>query len=224
MREIFCQPPIENKEKPDMRGAKVLVVGGTHGIGEAVARQCMELGAVVTVIGRSENPNLECEQIIHDVVEDPEGAEKYFEGASYVFNNIGIYEKSTVDETSRERLQEVLKTNIEIMFLLGQYSVRHALEAVVNMSSRPTLEKYHSWSLYTLSKQAIITMTQALAEEGNQKFYAICPSRVDTKFREEVFPGEDKSTRLSPEETADAITSLFNGKNPSGSHYWVKKL
>lgn len=224
MREVMISPPIEHQELPALKGKRVLIVGGTHGIGEAVARQCMGLGAVVTVIGRTKNPDLDCNQIVHDVVADPEGAEQYFLGTDYVFNNIGIYEKNTIEETSRERLQEILRANIEVMFLLSQYSVRHALEVVVNMSSRPTLEKYHSWGLYTLSKQAVITITQAAAEEAGAKFYAICPSRVDTKFRDEVFPDEDKSTRLTPEETADAIVKLFNGLNQSGSYYWIKAL
>jgi len=219
----MVKPPIEYKEQPNLIGKKVLIVGGTHGIGEAVARKCIAEGAEVTVIGRTKNLNLDCKQVLGDIVEGIANVEQHFIGKDYVFNNIGIYEKNTVADTSRERLQEVLLTNIEIMYLLAQYSVKHALEVVVNMSSRPTLDKYHSWSLYTLSKQAIITITQACAEEGNQKHYAICPSRVDTSFREEFFPGEDKDTRLTPEETADAIITLFNGKNPNGSHYWIKR-
>lgn len=224
MKEMFCKPEIEHRELPDLSGKNVLIVGGTHGIGAAVARKCKELGAFVTVIGRTANKDLPVAQLLMDVVEDIEDVEWLFMGQDYVFNNIGIYEKNTLDGTSRERLQEVLRVNLETMFLLSQYSVRHALEAVVNMSSRPTLDKYHSWSLYTLTKQGIITITQAAAEEGKQKHYAICPSRVDTQFRDEVFPDEDKSTRLSPEQVADVIVTLFNGKNPSGSHYWIKQI
>lgn len=224
MKEVFVSPQLEHKEAPLLRGKQVLVVGGTHGIGEAVARKCLAEGAAVWVIGRTANPNLKCHQILMDVVADPYQAEPFYPGVDYVFNNIGIYEKNTIEDTSQERIQEVLKTNVETMFLLAQFSVRYAKEAVVNMSSRPTLDKYHSWSLYTLSKQAIITITQAAAEEGYQKHYAICPSRVDTKFRDEVFPNEDKSTRLTPDETAGVIVTLFNGLNPSGQHYWVKKI
>jgi NAD(P)-dependent dehydrogenase (short-subunit alcohol dehydrogenase family) len=221
---IFCKPEIEHKEQPNLIGKSVLIVGGTHGIGEAVARKCITEGAEVTVIGRTKNLNLDCKQVLGDIVEGITNVEQHFVGKDYVFNNIGIYEKNTIVDTSRERLQKVLLTNVEIMYVLAQYSIKHALEVVVNMSSRPILDKYHSWSLYTLSKQAVITITQASAEEGNQKHYAICPSRVDTKFRESVFPGEDKLTRLTPEETADIIITLFNGKNPTGSHYWIKRI
>lgn len=223
MREIFIQPPVEHTKPPELEGKNVLIVGGTHGIGEAVARKCLSFGANVTVIGRTPNPDLSCNQVLMDVVDNPD-VESYYQGQHFVFNNIGIYEKNTIADTEPERLREVLKTNVETMFLLSQYSVRHALEAVVNMSSRPTLEKYHSWGLYTLSKQAVITMTQAASEESQTKFYAICPSRVDTRFRDEVFPDEDKNTRLTPQETADVIVTLFNGLNPSGQHYWIKAL
>lgn len=221
---LQCRPELEYRDYPVLYKKNMLIVGGTHGIGEALARQAMSYGANVTVVGRTRNENLDCTQILHDVVEEPMGIEWLYDGQDYVFNNIGIYEKNTIIDTSRARLQEVLRTNIETMFILSQYSIEHALKAVVNMSSRPTLDKYHSWSLYTLSKQAIITMTQAAAEEGKQKHYAICPSRVDTKFREEFFPGEDKKTRLSPDQTADVILKLFNGKNPNGQHYWIKQV
>lgn len=221
---IYCNPEMENTEMPVLFGKNVLIVGGTHGIGESLAKKSMALGANVTVIGLTPNEDLDCIQVLHDVVRDPEGIKDLYKGVDYVFNNIGIYEKNTIMDTDRERLQEVIKTNIETMFLLAQYSIEFAQSVVVNMSSRPTLDKYHSWSLYTLSKQAIITMTQASAEEGNQKHYAVCPSRVDTKFREAVFPGEDKNTRLSPDETADIILQLFNGENPNGQHYWIKKI
>lgn len=223
MKEIFIQPSIKETSIPDLSGKRLLIIGGTHGIGESLATLAIDLGAQVTVVGRTVNPELDCTQVLLDVDEHIDDLEPLFEDKDYVFNNIGIYEKNTIEATSRDRLQEVLRVNIEIMFLLTQYSVRHALGVVVNMASRPTLEKYHSWGLYTLSKQAVITITQAAAEESSAKFYAVCPSRVDTRFRESVFPGEDKATRLSPEEVARVILTLFNGSNPTGSHYWLKK-
>lgn len=219
---ILIEPEIRHNFFPALEGKRVLIVGGTHGIGEAVAKMCMTLGAFVTVVGRTRNQKLDCEQYCLDVTE--ESVEFLMEDQDYIFNNIGMYEKNTILNTKPKVLREVLRTNIETMFRLNQYALWHSPKVVVNMSSRPTLEKYHSWSLYTLTKQAIITITKAAAEESKTKFYAICPSRVDTKFREEYFPGEDKSTRLTPYETAKIIVTLFNGKNPSGQHYWIKKL
>jgi len=220
---MVSRPEIEHRELPLLSNKSVLIVGGTHGVGAALAKKCIDLGAKVTVIGRTANAEIKCEQIIHDVVENPELIEWHYEDKDFVFNNIGEYYKGTIAGTGLHDLHSLLKTNIETMYILAQFSIRHAKEVVVNMSSRPTLEKYHSWGLYTLTKQAVITITQAAAEEGTQKHYAICPSRVDTKFRESVFPGEDKSTRLTPEQVADSILWLFNGKNPTGSAYWIKE-
>lgn len=224
MSKISIIPKISYCDLPNLKNKNVLVVGGTHGIGEALVVRCLELGANVTTIGLSKNNKLNCKQIIHDVVNNPKPIEKYFVGTDFVFNNIGLYEKARIVDTTPARLKKVLRYNLETMFLLIKYSILHTSMVVVNMSSRPTLESYDSWSLYTLSKQAIITITQAAAEEGKQKHYAICPSRVNTKFRESVFPNEDLKTRLTPEQTAEIILWLFNGKNPSGSHYWVKKI
>jgi len=200
------------------------VVGGTDGVGFWVARKCLELRAEVEVFGLEHNPNLLCPQHILNVVERVDEVERFYKDKDYVFNNIGMIERNLVSDTPKATVQRFLKVNVETMFMLLQFSVRHVKRVIVNMGSRPELETNRHWSLYTLSKQTIITMTKAAAEENKQKIYAFCPSRIDTKFRDSVFPDEDVKTRLTPEEAADFVVMLFNGKNPSGSHYWYRKI
>jgi NAD(P)-dependent dehydrogenase (short-subunit alcohol dehydrogenase family) len=224
MEEIAVNPPIYYPEPPKLRGKSVLVVGGTIGVGEAVARRCLSGGAVVTVIGLERNDGLPCEQVIFDVALDPEKSEQYFIGREFVFNNIGMIARNRIKSTPLNQVRQFLRVNVETMFLLTKYSLRHILEVAVNMGSRPVFREYADWSLYAMTKHTIADLTKSAAEEGTQKFYTFSPSRMDTKFRDSVYPDEDKATRLSPEKAAEFIVTLFNGKNPSGTEYWMRRV
>jgi len=209
---------------------KILVNGGGSGIGLAVATMCAEKGATVVAVSRHKPrvPVAGVSFVQADMTKEEE-INKIFDTYgpfNYVFNNIGIYEKNLIEDTTSTRLREVLEVNVVAMFLAIKAAMRNMRVGgvMVNMSSRPTLEHYHSWATYTLSKNAVITMTKAAAEEGNIFAYAVCPSRVDTKFRDEYFKNEDKNTRLSPEQVARFVLHLFTRTEPNGEHYWLKKV
>ena len=219
---MICSPSIRYPEPPDFRGKNVLIVGGTHGAGEAVAWRVIRGLASVTVVGLTKNEQLPCKQIIMDVVSNPSKVEQYFQETDYVFNTIGMVWRGLIVNTPRMMVQSFLKTNVEIMFLLTKYALQHTSDVVVNMSSRPVFSTNKSWSLYASTKHAIIDITRAADEEGKQKFYAFCPSRMDTKFRDYMCPNEDRNTRLTPDEAAGAVVALFNGKNKTG-HYWLRR-
>lgn len=233
MSVISIVPKLEKIELPKLKNKNVLIIGGTHGIGLATAKLCRKEGAFVAVIGRTQAKTKDTRiyQGIFDVMDTPKKVlESYFTqypgGVDYCLMNIGLYYKGEISKTSLKKFREILEVNLvktfEVMKMAGKYMNNNGV--FITMSSRPTLEKYHSWSAYTLAKQGVITLTQALAEEQPRfKSYAVCPSRVDTKFREAIFPNEDKNTRLSPQEVARLIVTLFNGQNTTGNYYWIKK-
>lgn len=224
----MIKPYPKYKQHPNLKEKNVLIVGGTDGIGKELALLCHFAGAKVITIGRHRDETLAengIPQVIEDVLKHPERIEPLYIGSDYVLNNIGMYYRGSIEETSADTFRRVLEANLIITHILTGYALKHMDGGVlVNMASRPTLEKYKDWSAYTLAKQGVITLTQAAAEEGNLNCYAVCPSRVDTKFRDELFPDEDTDLRLSPESVAELIYYLFNGLNESGKYYWIKEL
>lgn len=220
----MIKPELINTDNPDVNGKNILIVGGTHGVGMELAKMCHEWGGKVIVIGKTRNNDIgHIPQITMDVTK--ESPEYLFKRADFVFNNIGQYYKGTIKETDVDKFMEIVENNLRVTYELTRYALMYMKRGVlVNMASRPELEKYHSWSAYTLAKQGIITLTKSASEEGEIKAYAVCPSRINTKFRDELFPEEDLETRLSPKEVAELIFKLFNGKNPTGQHYWIKKI
>lgn len=221
--DIACNPPIYFWDKPRLRGKNVLIVGGTHGVGAATAKLCLSYGAKVSVVGLSNNPSIKCQQYIFDVASTPTAVFPLTQYQDYILNNIGMISRGMIVGTTRNMVHRMLLVNVEIMFLLTQYALQSSAKVVVNMGSRPVFSANKEWSLYAMTKHAIIDLTRAADEESDKKFYAFCPSRMDTKFRDSVLPNEDKSTRLPPEEAAKYVVTLFNGKNPTG-HYWVRRV
>jgi len=227
--KVFCQPEIgvEHQWLPDMKDKRLFVAGGTKGIGLAVADMCKELGAETIVTGRisAELPH----RVIKADLTTPNGVRgvwREIKSADYVFNNVGMYEKKSIRNTTLARWKEVMGYNLDSMFLLTKEASEFMNDGgvMVNMSSRPTLDSYKDWSAYTISKVGVITLTQAIAEERPEvKAYSVCPSRVDTQYRHALFPQEDVATRLSPENVAQIVGFMFNGTLPTGSYYWIKK-
>lgn len=231
-RRIFLDPPIPESSQflPHLERKTVLVMGGSRGIGAEVARLSKDQGAhVVTVSREMEQPQGSDVHLTADLSASW-GVESVWKRefmVDVVFNNIGMYEQGNIVDTSLTRWSEVINANLTSMFLLNKFALNRLQHdgVIINMASRPTLDKYEGWSTYTLAKQGVITLTQAAAEEAERNIhaYAICPSRVDTKFREDLFPDEPKEQRLTAEDTAMSIMFMMNRSLPNGSHYWIKQ-
>ncbi len=231
-RNIMTDPmiPEVNQYLPNLNRKTVLVLGGSRGIGSEVAGIAFDQGAHVISASRGQEGPRGSHLHLSADLSTPYGIDSVWGRVGMVdmvFNNVGMYERGHIQDTTLTRWRDVIETNLTSMFLLN----RHALNklqtdgVIINMASRPTLDKYKSWSTYTLSKQGVITLTQAAAEEAERGIhaYAICPSRVDTQFREEFFPGEPKNQRLTAKDTAMAILFMMNRTLPNGSYYWIKQ-
>ena len=75
---------------------------------------------------------------------------------------------------------------------------------------------------YCASKCGTISLVQSLAFEGYDS-YAISPGRVDTKMRENDYPGEDVRTRLTTHSVAEVILECVNGRYEPGDNIIYRK-
>lgn len=235
-RQIFLDPPIPESSQflPDMTRKTALIMGGSRGIGQEVARLAKQQGARIMTVSRHNEPTQWSDRHFQADLTNTNSIDTVWYHAlndgmvDFVFNNIGLYEQGNLADTSKERWDQVINDNLSSMFWLTKRAAQHLASSgvMVNMASRPTLDSYAGWATYTLAKQGVITLTQAAAEEAGRdiKAYSICPSRVDTKFREDLFPNEPKEQRLTPEDTAMAIMFLANRSLPNGGYHWIKQL
>ncbi len=212
-------------------GARVLVTGGTRGIGRALAAGLLEAGAEVVISGRTpatlEQAVLELASmgnvrgVAGDVGEDAHAARMVaavgegFGGLDLVVNNAAILTTPTpVAETSPETWRAVLDANV-----VGTANViRHALPviqaggggAIVNVSSTWGRSTAPGVAPYCASKFAVEALTQALAQElpAGVVTVAVNPGIINTEMLAVAFQS-DVSMYASPASLVPAWLALF---------------
>lgn len=226
-----------------MRGLQdsvAFVTGGASGIGRASARRLAEEGATVVVT----DIDTEGGQETVDCIEDDGGTATFHEldvreydtfemllettAAEYgsldvLFNNAGIGEDKSFEETTLEHRDEIIDINLK-----GVWNGSHAAlpvmresggGAIVNTSSRAAWDPAPI-STYALTKAAVLHLTRSIAHELGRhdiRVNAVCPGTVETAMTRHWHSDEELEhianrtavSRLGqPDEIASAVAFL----------------
>lgn len=202
-----------------LKGKKVVVTGGTKGIGEAVVEQFLNFGAEVLMVARTQNDireklddasefKLPLYGLPADVSNSDERklirlkVENLWNGAlDILVNNVGTnIRKPTVKYLDIE-FHKIMETNIlsafELSKLLYPYLRKEDDESsssIVNVSSTAGLTHLRTGSVYGMSKAAMNQMTRNLAVEwapDNIRVNAVAPWYIDTPLANQVLKDPD---------------------------------
>jgi 2-C-methyl-D-erythritol 4-phosphate cytidylyltransferase len=200
-------------EPASLAGARVLVIGGTNGIGKGIADAAREQGAVVEVDARSLGLDV---RDYATVAERVDAAAERLGGLDHVIVTAGVLRIGRVDATAPEALAEVIDVN-----LTGSLNVARAAYSHLR-ASRGSLTVFASSSFtrgrpdyvaYSASKAAIVNLAQGLAEEWADegiRVNAVSPERTDTPMRRKAFPDESRAGMLTTPEVAAATLRLIS--------------
>jgi NAD(P)-dependent dehydrogenase (short-subunit alcohol dehydrogenase family) len=105
----------------------------------------------------------------------------------YLDNNVGIGSRGSVVDEKPEEYRRVMQINVESMFLLSKYVIPAMIRtakggAIVNISSISALRP-RGLTTYTVSKAAVIGLTQAMAVDHGRdhiRVNCICPGPMYT--------------------------------------------
>jgi NAD(P)-dependent dehydrogenase (short-subunit alcohol dehydrogenase family) len=207
---------------------RVLITGGTSGMGEATAVAFVEAGANVIISGRNEDRanaiirrlsnapgsidfvqgDISQSEQCNNIVEHSVNA---LGGLDIVVNSAGIIYHATAEETSDAQWQETMNVNVNGMFYICRTAIPH-LKAdggiIVNIASDAALSGSHHLTAYCASKGAVLQMTRAMALDYAKydiRIVPICPGDVDTPMLRGEFHdrGLDAETGLG--ESAQAV-------------------
>jgi 2-C-methyl-D-erythritol 4-phosphate cytidylyltransferase len=212
LQQSVLVPEHEPRQIRTLDGARVLVVGGTNGIGRAVAEQAEALGAQTVVEGSSTGLDVRDYDVVASRVEE---AAARMGGLDHVVCTAGVLRIGPLSETAPADIAQVVDVN-----LTGSLNVARAAYPHLR-ASRGSLTVFTSSSFtrgrphyvpYSASKAALVNLAQGLAEEwvaDGIRVNAVSPERTDTPMRRRAFPGESTEGMLSAAEVALATIRLL---------------
>lgn len=188
-------------------GRRILITGGTSGIGLAGARRLTEEGADLIVTGRDPDRLEQCRkllpesvQLVRDDAADPGTGRRLLEavrgGARLdgLWLNAGYADVSPVEDVDAGFFDRMMNANVRgpVLQLAALSGVLNEGASVVVTSSTSTYEGAAMASVYAATKGALISLSRcwasALAPCG-VRVNALVPGPIDTAFRD-FMPGD----------------------------------
>jgi len=221
-----------------IRGKKVLVTGGTSGIGKAVAAHFVRCGAEVAILGRRDGEAIAAEIGASffrcDIAVDEEVA-RAFEAVKQELGMLDVLVLNAgTDNTGPlmadqpvSELRKLLAVNVEGLYSClfhGQRVVSDGGSIIVT-SSAASLLTFPTYGQYSASKAAGDSLTRTAALElapRGVRVNAVCPGGVNTAMMSPDHPEFAMICKLTPlgriAETADLI-GIYQFLASDGSAY-----
>lgn len=148
-----------------------------------------------------------------------------FGTVDYLVNTAGGYTGgSTIDEVSLEDWESIMKLNTRSAFLICRDALRvmrkQGFGRIINIASMPALSPSAKKGPYAVSKRAVVTLTETIAEETKGTGItanAIAPSIIVTEANKQSMPKADFSKWVTPQEIAQLILYLCSDEAKSVS-------
>ena len=215
--------PTQNRIQPlfQLDGKVALITGASKGIGEAMARGLAEFGAKVVVSSRKQEAvdavaesfktdGLEASAIaanmssIEDIYNLVDKTVKTYGGLDIIINNAAVNPVfGPIQNTDERAFDKIIDVNLKGPFELCKKAYP-ALKArgggsIIHISSIGGLTPEAGIGIYSVSKAAIINLTQAMAQDwgsDNIRVNAICPGLIKTKFSQALWNNEEILNRF----------------------------
>lgn len=141
-------------------GANVVVVDRKLELAENTVKMIQAEGHEATALACDVTDEADCKAMVEAVMET-------YGRFDALDNNVGIGSRGSVVEEEPEMWRKVMQINVESMFLLSKYAIPAMIKsgnggAIVNISSISALRP-RGLTTYTVSKGAVIALTQAMA-------------------------------------------------------------
>ncbi len=212
----------------DFNQKRVLVTGGTSGMGEAIAIAFVEAGARVVITGRNKDRATDIMKRCKDAagriafvagdISDPKACDLIVTeavgilgGLDIVVNSAGVIYHATVEETTDEQWLQTMNVNVNGMFYICRAAIpelRSSKGTIINIASDAALSGSHHLTAYCASKGAVLQMTRAMAldyaHEGI-RIVPICPGDVDTPMLRGEFRDRGLDAETGLRESARAV-------------------
>ena len=170
----------------EFEGKIVVITGGVHGIGKAIAQAFTQAGAIVCIIDREENP-----YFIGDIG-DRETLEAFAKKVTeqhgrvdYLINN-AMHSMGGINGCGYGAFDYALRIGVVAPYYLTKLFLSYFAPgaAIVNISSSRDRMSQPNTESYTAAKGALSSLTHALAISlgGRVRVNSISPGWIDTAY------------------------------------------
>lgn len=207
---------------------RVLITGGTSGMGEATAIAFVEAGAKVVISGRNQDranaiidglkalpasisflaadigQRDQCDNLVSQ-------ATNILGGLDIVVNSAGVIYHATAEETTDQQWHDTMNVNVNGTFYVCRAAIPHLKSAggtIINIASDAALTGSNHLTAYCASKGAVLQMTRAMAKDyarDNIRIIPICPGDVDTPMLRGEFRDRGLDLETGLRESAEAV-------------------
>ncbi len=200
----------------DLHGRIALVTGASRGIGAAIAHGLAAQGAHVVVSSRKAEA---CEAVAAAIraaggsaqalachIGEPEAIERLYAQLDAEHGRLDIVVNNAATnphygpiwETDAAAFAKTVDVNIRGYFLMCAQAARRMLRAgsgaIVNVASVNGVRPGAQQGVYSMTKAAVISMTEAFAKEcagGGVRVNALLPGLTDTRFAQALIQDRD---------------------------------
>jgi len=170
----------------DLSGRRALVTGSSQGIGLSLALGLGRAGAAIVLNGRDaakldgavtelRNEGITAEAAAFDVTDAGavkagiDRIEAEIGPLDILVNNAGIQRRAPLEEYSVETWHELMRTNLDSVFYVGQAVARHMIGRkrgkIINIASLQSEAARYSIAPYTASKGAVKNLTKGMCTD-----------------------------------------------------------
>ncbi len=228
-----------------LKGKKIIITGGTKGLGKALLHRFVDEGATVAICARTQKdlaatkeelaPKADILALLCDI-SNSQQVRDFFQNIIAEFGTIDalvnnaskLGQRVSIADAELSVWDEVIQTNINGSFFCSKFAIPAMIQkgsgCIINVSSSVGKAGRKQWGAYAVSKFGIEGFTQVLAEElkpFNVRVNSVNPGPMATELRKQAYPNEDQSILRTPEQVTDIFVYLasYDGVGISGQSF-----
>jgi 2-C-methyl-D-erythritol 4-phosphate cytidylyltransferase len=196
----------------NLRGKRVVIFGGTRGIGKAMSDILLGGGAHVSVCSRESGCDITRES---DVQRALQSAADEFGGIDVVVNAAGLLKNGKLHEQTAADAAEQINVNLTGALNVARQAhfwLEQTQGSLLFFASSSYTRGRAGSAVYSATKAAIVNLTQGLSEEWAEdgiRVNCIVPGRTDTEMRSSNFVNERQDTLSNPYQVAISASRLI---------------
>ncbi len=210
MNDLFC-----------VEGKKVIITGGSRGLGMGMAEIFMEARSEVAIIGSSDKvfdvakgyneKGYKCYGVKADLTIREENHKAFEECMKHLGNDLdvlvtaaGMQRRHQPEDFPLEDWDDVISLNLNSVFVMcqlaGKVMLKKGYGKIINIASMISFFGGQTISAYAASKGGVAQLTKALSNDWFAKginVNAIAPGYMETEMNEALLKNQERLTQIS---------------------------